>query len=71
ALRLLGVTTIITMERLDEDGGLARFGVEEFVADNVLVLRNRLEQEKRRRTIEILKFRGATHQKGEYPFTVD
>ncbi len=70
-LRKLGVTTIITMERLDEEGGVARFGVEEFVADNVLILRNRLEQEKRRRTIEILKFRGAVHQKDEYPFTVD
>lgn len=70
-LRRLGVTTLITMERLDEEGGVGRFGVEEFVADNVLILRNRLEQEKRRRTIEILKFRGAVHQKGEYPFTVD
>jgi circadian clock protein KaiC len=30
-----------------------------------------LEQEKRRRTVEILKFRGATHHKGEYPFTID
>ncbi|MCB1480945.1 MAG: circadian clock protein KaiC [Rhodobiaceae bacterium] len=70
-LRRLGVTTIITLERTDEEGGVGRFGVEEFVADNVLILRNRLEQEKRRRTIEILKFRGAVHQKGEYPFTVD
>lgn len=70
-LRRLGVTTLITMERLDEEGGIGRFGVEEFVADNVLILRNRLEQEKRRRTIEILKFRGAVHQKGEYPFTID
>jgi circadian clock protein KaiC len=44
--------------------------VEEFVADNVIILRNALEEEKRRRTIEILKFRGTPHQKGEYPFTV-
>jgi circadian clock protein KaiC len=71
ALRRLGVTTLITLERLDEEGSIGRFGVEEFVADNVLILRNRLEQEKRRRTIEILKFRGAVHQKGEYPFTID
>ncbi|WP_229716067.1 circadian clock protein KaiC [Mangrovihabitans endophyticus] len=70
-LRLLGVTTVVTMERTDEEGGVGRFGVEEFVADNVIVLRNRLEVEKRRRTIEILKFRGASHQKGEYPFTID
>ncbi len=44
--------------------------MEEFVADNVVILRNVLEDEKRRRTIEILKFRGTTHQKGEYPFSL-
>ncbi|WP_373352725.1 circadian clock protein KaiC [Pseudoroseicyclus sp. CXY001] len=70
-LRKLDVTTIVTIERTNEEGGIGRFGVEEFVTDNVMVVRNRLEQEKRRRTIEILKFRGATHQKGEYPFTID
>ncbi len=70
-MRQLGVTTVVTIERMQEYGDIARFGVEEFVADNVLILRNPLEQEKRRRTIEILKFRGTTHQKGEYPFTID
>ncbi len=70
-LRKLGVTTLVTMERTAEDGGVGRFGVEEFVADNVILLRNRIDQEKRRRTIEILKFRGTMHQKGEYPFTID
>lgn len=70
-LRRLGVTTLVTMERTGEDGDVGRWGVEEFVADNVILLRNRLEQEKRRRTVEILKFRGATHHKGEYPFTID
>lgn len=70
-LRKMGVTTLMTMERTEEEGGVGRFGVEEFVADNVILLRNRLDQEKRRRTIEILKLRGAVHQKGEYPFTID
>ena len=70
-LRRLGVTTLVTMERTEEEGGVGRWGVEEFVADNVIVLRNRLENEKRRRTVEILKFRGTTHHKGEYPFTID
>jgi KaiC/GvpD/RAD55 family RecA-like ATPase len=70
-LRTLGVTTLVTMERTQEDGDVGRWGVEEFVADNVILLRNRLEHEKRRRTVEILKFRGATHHKGEYPFTID
>ena len=36
----------------------------------MIVLRNVLETEKRRRTIEILKFRGTNHHKGEYPFTI-
>ena len=70
-MRQLGVTALITIERVHEYGDIARFGVEEFVADNVMILRNPLEHEKRRRTIEILKFRGTTHQKGEYPFTID
>lgn len=70
-LRRMGLTSVITLERVEEEGQIGRFGVEEFVADNVIVLRNRLEQEKRRRTIEILKFRGCMHQKGEYPFTID
>ena len=70
ALRKMGVTAIITAERVDDDGAIARYGIEEFVADNVIILRNSLEEEKRRRTIEILKFRGTEHSKGEYPFTV-
>lgn len=70
ALKRLGVTAILTAERTDDYGPIARFGVEEFIADNVMVLRNVLEDEKRRRTIEILKFRGTEHQKGEFPFTI-
>jgi circadian clock protein KaiC len=69
-LKKMGVTTIMTTERVDEYGPVARFGVEEFVSDNVAILRNVLEGERRRRTIEILKLRGTTHMKGEYPFTV-
>lgn len=70
AMREIGVTAIMTAERAAEYGDIARHGIEEFVADNVVILRNVLEEEKRRRTIEILKFRGTSHRKGEYPFTV-
>jgi circadian clock protein KaiC len=69
-LKQLGVTSIMTTERIEEYGPIARFGVEEFVSDNVVVLRNVLEGERRRRTAEILKLRGTTHMKGEYPFTI-
>jgi len=70
ALKTMGVTALLTAERTEDYGPIARFGVEEFIADNVMVLRNVLEDEKRRRTIEILKFRGTDHQKGEFPFTI-
>ncbi|HJQ19602.1 MAG TPA: circadian clock protein KaiC [Gemmatimonadaceae bacterium] len=70
ALKQMGVTAILTSERVEEYGPIARYGVEEFIADNVMVLRNVLDGEVRRRTIEILKFRGTDHQKGEYPFAI-
>jgi circadian clock protein KaiC len=70
AIKNMGVTAILTAERTEEYGEIARFGIEEFVADNVIILRNVLEGEKRRRTIEILKFRGTFHHKGEWPFTI-
>ncbi len=65
-LREMDVTSIITAEHT----GQAEAPVEEYVADNVIILRNTLEEEKRRRTLEILKFRGASHLKGEFPFTI-
>src|SRR3954447_7256277 len=70
-LRSLGVTTLMTAERSEEYGPVARYGVEEFVTDNVIILRHPLARERRRRTLELLKFRGATHSKGEYPFSID
>ncbi len=70
ALRELGVTPILTAERGGDHGPISRFGIEEFVADNVVIFRNVLEEEARRRTVEILKYRGTNHRKGEFPFTI-
>jgi circadian clock protein KaiC len=70
ALKRIDVTAIVTSERTEDYGAISRHGMEEFVADNVILVRNTLEDEKRRRTIEILKFRGTNHQKGEFPFVV-
>jgi circadian clock protein KaiC len=70
SLKELAVTSVITVERLHDYGDISRFGVEEFVTDNVVILRNTLEGEKRRRTMEVLKLRGVEHGKGEFPFTV-
>jgi circadian clock protein KaiC len=70
-LRQLGVTTLIAAERPGVDGQVARFGAEEFVVDNVVILRNAREEEQRRRTLEVLKLRGADHRKGEFPFVIN
>jgi circadian clock protein KaiC len=69
-LQRLGVTTVMTAERPDDFGVVSRFGFEEFVADNVVILRNVLADEKRRRTLEVLKLRGGAHLKGEHLFTI-
>jgi circadian clock protein KaiC len=70
ALRDVNSTAILTSERNQEYGAISAHGVEEYVADNVIILRNVLIEEKRRRTLEILKYRGSTHQQGEFPFTI-
>ncbi|WP_070009273.1 circadian clock protein KaiC [Streptomyces abyssalis] len=71
ALTALDVTSVITAERNGEYDGVSRYDVEEFVVDNVIILRNVLVQERRRRTVEIVKFRGAVHRTGEWLFTID
>jgi circadian clock protein KaiC len=71
ALDSLGVTSLLTAERTVEYDGVSRLGVEEFVLNNVIVLRNVLSQERRRRTVEIIKLRGAAHRTGEWLFTID
>jgi len=71
ALKSLGTTLLLTSERIHEYDGLSRYSVEEFVLDNVIVLRNVLLEERRRRTIEIVKFRGLPHRTGEWLFTID
>lgn len=68
-LKEMGVTSLITHEWPENESRRAS-GAEEYVTDNVVVLRNQRQEEKRRRTIEILKFRGTTHHKGEYPFSI-
>ena len=70
ALKRLGITAVLTAEHAGERAEFTKFGVEEFVADSVIILRNTLAIESRRRTIEILKMRGSNHRKGEFPFTV-
>ena len=70
ALKKEGLTVLMTAERNNEYGDISRHRIEEFVADNVVILRNALDRERRRRTIEVLKMRGSRHVEGEVPITL-
>ncbi|WNG45164.1 circadian clock protein KaiC [Archangium minus] len=68
--RRLGLTALVTAEAPDDYGPRTTLGVEDFLCDVVLVLRNLVDDERRRRTLEVHKYRRSAHQKGEYPFTI-
>ena len=70
AFRKLDLTAVILAEAASGEGTLTTLGVEDYVCDMVIVLRNIVDGERRRRTIEINKYRRSGHQKGEYPFTI-
>ena len=66
----MGVTLAMSSERSSDHAVLSRYEIEEFVADNVIILRNGLDDELRRRTLEIMKMRGVPHRRGEFPFVI-
>jgi circadian clock protein KaiC len=64
-----GVTAIITGER--GEGMLSRYGLEEYVADCVILLDLRVVEQIATRRLRIVKYRGTTHGTDEYPFLID
>ena len=70
ALRKMGATVLLTVETDPSDDAEGGRGIEHYVADTVVLLRNSLDGESRRRTVEVLKMRGAEHRRGQFAFTV-
>jgi len=68
-LKSKGVTAIITGER--GEGSLTRYGLEEYVADCVILLDNRVHDQLSTRRLRIVKYRGSAHGTNEYPFIID
>jgi circadian clock protein KaiC len=68
-LKSFGVTAIVTGERGEKS--LTRYGLEEYVADCVILLDHRVTDQITTRRIRIVKYRGSSHGTNEYPFTID
>ena len=69
-LRRLGLTSVIIAEAPADYGQLTTMGVEDYVCDLTVILRNIIDGGRRRRTIEVNKYRRSAHYKGEYPCTI-
>jgi circadian clock protein KaiC len=68
-LKTKGVTAVVTAER--GNNGLSRHGLEEYVADCVILLDNRVIGQMATRRLRIVKYRGSSHGTNEYPFLID
>ena len=64
-----GVTAVITGEQ--GEGSLTRYGLEEYVADCVIFLSHKVDQQIATRRLRIVKYRGSAHGTNEYPFLID
>ncbi|HYL96229.1 MAG TPA: circadian clock protein KaiC [Terriglobales bacterium] len=64
-----GLTAMVTAER--GDGALTRYGLEEYVADCVLLLDHRVNEQVSTRRLRVVKYRGSAHGTDEYPFLID
>lgn len=67
-LKSKGVTAIVTGER--GEGMVTRFGLEEYVADCVILLDHRVTEQVSTRRLRIVKYRGSLHGTNEYPFII-
>ena len=68
-LKSKGLTAIITGERGEKT--LTRYGLEEYVADCVILLDNPVVDKISTRNLRIIKYRGSSHGYNEYPFLMD
>ena len=71
-LKERAISAVITTERgTDGPYSITRHGLEEYIADCVVVLDNRVEGQLATRRLRIVKYRGSTHGGDEYPFVLD
>lgn len=67
-LKEKGVTSVITGERGEKT--FTRHGLEEYVADCVILLDHRVTAQLSTRRLRVVKYRGSSHGSNEYPFLI-
>ena len=70
-LRKLNCTTILTSEILPDQKSLSRFGVEEFVADGIIVLYYLRTDSQYSRSTTVWKMRGTEHSHKLHPYVIE
>ncbi len=68
-LKDAGVTAVVTAETGEKS--LTRWGLEEYVADCVIMLDHRVTEQVSTRRLRVVKYRGSSHGTNEYPFLLD
>ena len=63
-----GLTCVLTGERGTET--LTKYGFEDYVSDCVILLDHRVQENISKRRLRVIKYRGSTHGKDEYPFLI-
>ena len=63
-----GMTAVITGEK--GEASITRYGLEEYVADCVIVLDQRVSEQVCTRRLRVVKYRGTAHGTNEYPFLI-
>ena len=67
-LKNRGMTAIITGESGEKT--ITRYGLEEYVADCVIALDHRVNEQISTRRLRVVKYRGSAHGTNEYPFLI-
>ena len=63
-----GMTAVITGEK--GEATITRYGLEEYVADCVIILDQRIAEQICTRRLRVVKYRGTAHGTNEYPFLI-
>jgi circadian clock protein KaiC len=71
-LKSSGCTTLLVSEKMGSgEGSLSRYGIEEFLADSVIVLHNAGMGGESDRAIRVVKMRRSEHKKGPIPMEIN